>query len=130
MVQLNKFCCCCSLKCGAVFIRVVLVIISIFEAAVSIYGFTGRNIWDDLRLNRVEGDDDAPSEVETLPMATHVIYLISIIFCILSSSSLLVAACKNKASFVIPILILIPVTIIISWITDLVDIGTMQYAYA
>ena len=116
------------------FIGLVLFILScpgLVEAAVSIYRFTGRNIRDDLGLNKVEGKD-APNEEVTLPMATNVIDLILyiyiyifIILWILAASSLLFAAYRNKATLVIPILFLIPVELTITWIPTLVNIGLM-----
>ena len=124
MVQLNKFCCCCSLKCGAVFIGVVLIIFGIFEAAQSIYAFTGGNLMYDLRLNK-EDAEGTPTKEETIPMAYQVVNFISNIVCILAASSLLFASFKSKASFVIPILILIPVNTTIAWIITFFSIGSM-----
>ena len=117
MIQVDKFCCCCSLKSGAVVVGVFMIIVSLIIAAESIYGLTGGDIVADLDL-------DIHNFVAVKPDETSAIFnLIACILNILAASSLLFGTFKSKPEFVFHILIIIPMSLTIQWIAFIVLIS-------
>jgi hypothetical protein len=117
MLQVNKFCCCCSLKSGAIFIGVVLILSGILGSALSVYGLATDD--DDIGtvefyLIKIEVNENAD------PKAYHVVELIYSILYLLAGISLLIGAFKTKPALVLPVLVLIPLVLVGEWINLLV----------
>ena len=117
MLPVNKFCCCCSLKSGAIFIGVVLILSGILGSAFSLYGLAKED--DDMGtveiyLIKIEINENAD------PKAYNVVELIYGILQLFAGISLLIGAFKTKPAFVLPVLILIPVVLVGEWIDLLV----------
>jgi hypothetical protein len=119
MIQVNKFCCCCSLKSGAIFIGVVLILSGILGGAFILYSLAKED--DDMGtveiyLMKVEINKNAD------PKVYHVVELISCILHLLAGLSLLIGVFKTKPAFVFPVFGLIPVVLVGDWINMLVRV--------
>ena len=117
MLQVNKFCCCCSLKSGAIFIGVILILSGILGSAFSLYGLAKDD--DDMGtveiyLIKIEINENAD------PKAYNVVELIYGILQLFAGICLLIGVFKTKPAFVLPVLILIPVVLVGEWINLLV----------
>ena len=117
MLQVSKFCCCCSLKSGAIFIGVVLILSGILGGAFSLYGLAkddDNKGTVEIYLIKIEVNENAD------PKAYNVVELIYGILQLFAGISLLIGAFKTKLAFVLPVLILIPVVLVGEWINLLV----------
>jgi hypothetical protein len=115
MIQATKFCCCCSLRCGAIFVGVVLILVGIMDGASG--GLMGWNKHTEnyfIKINNLDDFDDIDLIIPSL------LQLLLGILQLLIGISLLVAVFKNKPEFVLPILIMIPVIVAVTCITLLI----------
>jgi hypothetical protein len=106
MVHLHKFCCCCSLKCGAIFVGVVFFLLGILDTALSLAGWNK----DTVRIYFTEISDVSD------PFAFYVVLLLLGILQLFLGTSLLIGVFKTKQVLVLPMVLLIPVIVVVEWI--------------
>ena len=115
MFQVTKFCCCCSLRCGAIFVGVVLILVGILDGASS--GLMGWNNDTENYFIKINNLDDFYVFDSRIP---SLLQLLLGILQLLIGISLLVGVFKNKPEFMIPILIMIRGIVAGKWITLLI----------
>ena len=106
MVQLHKFCFCCSLKCGTIFLGIVFILLGILDVVLSLTGWNK----DTVCIYFTEISDIAD------PFAFYVVLLILGILELFLGTSLLFGVYKTKPVLVLPIVLLIPVIVVVEWI--------------
>ena len=106
MVHLHKFCCCCSLKSGAIFVGVVLFLLGILDTALSLAGWDKDTVW--IYFTEISDISD--------PFAFYVVLLILGILELFLGTSLVIGVYKTRPVLVLPIVFLIPVIVVVEWI--------------
>ena len=117
MIQVTKFCCCCSLRCGAIFVGVVLILVGILDGASASGGLMGWNKQTENYFIKINNLDDFNYIDLIIP---SLLQLLLGVLQLLIGISLLVGVFKNKPEFMLPILIMIPVIVAVKWITLLI----------
>ena len=143
MIQAGK--CCCSLKTGSIIIGVIFLIFGLFRASCASVGLSGDDFLEDATgffvitdldvymddkggpkwfTDAIEWFKDAKAKVtKDEATALLVVDFIFGIFEIIAASSLLFGVCNLNPSFVLPILILIPVDQAVRYICLIVIVG-------
>ena len=119
MIKVDNFCFVFSLRTGPTIIGIFFLIAGIWDTAVAANALAGDENEGFATPDYIKNQEPTKDQVT----AYLVVRLISGILEILSASSLIILICKFKPSLMIPTLILIPVALVVMWITLLAIAG-------